>query len=377
MTQTRTGTSRERLAFAAGCFHFGVRKQAPYRLTPSQYVALVKKALERISNVNNVVAESIGDDDMTINVAEAAPTFEEAGVFLPSTHFFSLTFDIYIPHRLQQELMGGFAPLSDCSEHFRVFLKHQYHCPICFIQPLEPTDDSDPSSCVPVIREYLRKELNKGKTEIWFEALGPSPFHADFFLVPNEANGELPFTVDTSHPPGYAQVVIKYNATVLPDIESAFEEFREVAGDELDIFYEIERTDVEAYRAWDDVEELLRAVTETPERGLRERAKRYFTHSAALGRLHRTLVDFEVSRLLSTQGLERSLRTTYTGRTSPLLRTFVDSAMSDRQLFPVDQLARLVTFMEERRSKTTELVIVLAAAVIGGIAGSATTLLAQ
>lgn len=154
-------------------------------------------------------------------------------------------------------------------------------------------------------------------------------------------------------------------------------EFRDVVDDELDVFYEIKRTDVEAYRAWDDVEDLLRSVTETLEHSWRDKLKHYFTRSTEIGRLHRALVDFEVARVLTTQGLERSLRSTYTGRASPLLRTFVDRALSDRQLFPVDQLARLVTFMEERRSKTTELVIVLAAAVIGGIAGSATTLLSQ
>lgn len=372
-------TNRERLAFAVACFHFGVKKKPPYRLTPSQYVSLVKQVLERITTVNNVASESIGDEDMTIEVTDPAPTLEDSGNFLPSTDFFSLTFDIYIPHRLQQELVGVFAPSAMGSEHFRVFLRHFYHCPVCFIHPLKPTDDSDPSSCVAVVREYLKREMNKEGAEIWLEALGPSPFHADFFLQPREAAqtpGQQPFALEIAHPSGYARVVVHYDPVAFTDIESAFEELRDVIGGELDIFYEINRTDVEAYRQWNNVEELLRSVTETPHSGWRERIKRYFTHSVELGRLHRALVDFEVDRLLTTHGLERSLRSTY-ARTSPLLRSFVDSAMKNRQLFPIDQLARLVTFMEERRSKTTELVIVLAAAVIGGMAGSVTTLLAQ
>lgn len=377
----QTTTNKGRLAFAVGCFHFGVKKQPPYRLTPAQYVALVKQALERITTVNNVAADSIGDDEMTIQVDESAPSLAESGTFLPSTHFFSLTFDLYIPHRLQQELMGGFAPSVGRGEHFRVFLKHAYQCPVCFVQPLDPNDDADPSSCIAVIREYLRKSMNRDGADIWFEALGPSPFHADFFLQPvpagTEAHDSSPFTLDISHPRGYAQVIVHYDPGDFADIEHAFTEFRDTVDNELDMFYEIKRTDVEAYRAWDDVEDLLRALTDTPDRRWLDKLKHYFSHSTEIGRLHRVLVDFEVAHLLTTQALERSLRSTYTGRASSLLRTFVDGAMSDRQRFPVDQLARLVTFMEERRSKTTELVIVLAAAVIGGIAGSATTILAQ
>jgi hypothetical protein len=49
----------------------------------------------------------------------------------------------------------------------------------------------------------------------------------------------------------------------------------------------------------------------------------------------------------------------------------------DRQIFPTQHVRQLVTFLEKRRSKALELLMILSASLIGGVAGSLITLLAK
>ena len=172
------------IPFGIGCFNFGINRLPPFKLTGKQYIADLKSSLELIPNISNIkidVDESFKSIDTEIT--KPIKSIKEGfGFFPPGMSFFSLQFNIYIPFRFQEGVRGE--KLHTNTENFKVYTNTAYHFIVTYIESLDSPDNCSPSDGVFVVREFLKKQFEKIKSNIRFECLGPSPFHADFFIKP-------------------------------------------------------------------------------------------------------------------------------------------------------------------------------------------------
>ena len=172
------------IPFGIGCFNFGIKRLPPFKLTGKQYIADLKSSLELIPSISNIkidVDESF--ESIDTEVTEPIQSIEDDFGFFPSPmSSFRLQFNIFIPFRIQKELHSRKVRAN--TENFRVYTKTAYHFIVTYVELLDSLNDCTPSDGVIVVREFLKKQFKEIKSNIRFECLGPSPFHADFFIKP-------------------------------------------------------------------------------------------------------------------------------------------------------------------------------------------------
>lgn len=358
------------LAFGVACFHFGFTPNIPYFGTLGDYADKVRSALNRVQNINNVRVELAEGEDHKFAITEEVDGGIEKGQPFPLCHFFLVEFELYIPFRIQKEVFPSGEEQATGTENFKIYIRHAYDSPICFVVPVGMAETSIPSSSIPVVREFLKREMNRD-SEIKFGALGPSPMHANFYLKWQKENGGELLEVAFFRSTGYARVVISADPSAYPSLEEAFDDVRFKMSDEVDAFYAITQIDVRARFSWRKLEDDLNDLTSNVSGiELRERIRRAWGRSEKLAKLHGDLARFEASMIIGKHKIDAEVGRLYRGLTVQFIKPIIDDELADRTAFPTSQVGRLVEFLEQRRSKAVELIIVLVSAVIGGIAGS-------
>jgi hypothetical protein len=359
------------IGFGVGCFHFGVSKPGPFKMTLAEYAHEVEQALKRLPTVNNIQMRVGPDkDDVFERATEDDVVYIDDGVAVPLPSHFSLWFDVFIPRRIQDEVFPNHGAWSG-SENFQVHIRYEYDSPVAFVIPLRQSEDFEPTAAIPVVREYLARELNKESTTIRFGTLGPSPMHANFFVrqTPNQESAEIS-TFATQL--GYARVDISFNTKNL--IESKLlENAIALVADEADLFYHLESMRVFAIKEWREFQEEVDPLIESdaPEPLL----KRFRISGRAnqIQKAHRDLTMFEY-RIASNEFVgEREFEKLYSRVRVPIIKPMLEELLKGQDIFPTQHIGKLLTFLEQRRSKASELAIVVLASVLGGVAGAALT----
>jgi hypothetical protein len=361
--------------FGIGCFHFGYEKPLPYTFRRHEYARELKVALESIPAVTDVNIDlPVNDlDPQKIGVGEAPPDLNEGQGHFPPLSVCWINFQVYIPARVQQELAGKFAADETGTENFIVFLQYAYEGPVSYVLLRDSAPgDREPSTAVRVVRLFLDRELDTAKTPIRFQSLGPSPFHADcsLSLIAPAASGKGQFVVNHVHRHGYDALQFTSDH---PEYDSAIEALQGLFSElnhELGFFYWINATEAQSIRGWSEIQDQIETLLEqTEKQGVWHRLLTKLKRSRLLHDVFTSLIGFDVSRTFMLNDREQSCRQTYAS-SAGFIRSFVDTEMADAVQFPTKQITTLVGFLEQRRSKAVELLIVLIAAVVGGIAGA-------
>lgn len=365
-----------RLSFGVGSWDFGVRLAPHSKITPRQYIAILTQHLEGISSLNNLVVEPESCDEGDVTLPET--NLEQNGdtlLVLSHTLVYRIDFDLYIPDRIQQELAKDrLSSVGDLqTEHFRVHLCHAYHAPVVFIELLGDAESAHPSTAVVVVREYLRSRCDESSNGLEMKWVGPTPFHADFFLKSRLAEeGSSVLQCEKIQRPGYSKINFIYSEHVFDNVSDALEELTLKLQEEFGLFYMINTIDSQRIRCWEDIEKLLAALTERFDRvGWRRLLP---SRRASLKELSIALARFEADKIATDYTTEQAFRHTY-GRGLPtFLRDHIETAIASRFTFPTGPTAALLKFIENRRAKALELLVIIAAAVVGGITGAMITI---
>lgn len=192
-----------------GCFHFGVKKLPPFTFTGSEYLTELGEVLSKITSLTNLKINA--DDDFkkySTDITELTENLEDDDWYFPYPMILNIEFDLYIPFRIQAEITEvDEKRLSTFTENFNVKIIQSYYLPVAIIETKNPSKKNDPSNAVRIVREFIRGELSKIKSEyIRFECLGPSPFHFDCFLQPekpDEVEDEWVFDLEEKAQKGY------------------------------------------------------------------------------------------------------------------------------------------------------------------------------
>lgn len=234
---------------------------------------------------------------------------------------------------------------------------------------------SDASTAIVVVRRYLQRWLNKPSNGVVFTTVGPSPFHADFqvegYSTPNEI--DLSFQCETFETRGYAGVTFRCHSGEYSTATEACNALFYELGEELDLFYEIKRKDSDVIRQWDDVQELASDVIERFKTTGWFKFIHTLTRRSKIAELRISLVEFEERHLSYNYALNDAYRKLYESGRVMFLRKFLDDSVKSRLNFPTQQFIDLIEFLERRRSKSIEFLVILIAALIGGAAGAAIT----
>jgi len=367
------------IPFGIACFHFGIAKEPPLRYNDEQYIAELRKVLESIPNVEQIIFEDLCEGQNTpLDISEKIPDIcEEAGVF-PNWEFGKIGFSIHIPDRIQRQLL----PYSEiCTERFEISINYSFDMPVTFIKPIDPIGSCCPSDAVIVVREFLRQQFINIKSEyIRFEVLGPSPFHANCYIEPcedMESDESSPgfISKDVTTEVGYDKLIFYYNTKMFEngkDAEACI--FNEIIL-ELSFYYKIIQTRTIKIRKWAQIDEMLRdIIPRNRKKSIQDRFFEFICYSRKIKELFIAIAIFERDRIFAKEAIKNDYKDVYSDRWASHFLNFVDKARKEAETYPTKELIQLLSFLEEKRAKNMELLTLFFSAIIGGGIGAFITL---
>ena len=148
--------------------------------------------------------------------------------------------------------------------------------------------------------------------------------------------------------------------------------------DELNIYYAIRNQDSTTYSSWDDIERLFSEIVSSSEHTTWwQHIPTLRSRGCSVQELSIALARFQVQQITDDSFTERIHYEAYERGTPSYLKEYIEAGMKERPSFPTGPVADLLGFLERRRSKGLELLVILAAAIIGGVTGSLLTILAS
>jgi len=371
------------LSFGIGCFGFGVKKSPPFQLRGVEYLSQLQSALEKIPTVSEIEIEAGYDfKDIVDEVKDEIPELDESyGFFPPPGTDLEISFELYIPARIQTQLYSPIEFETQPCEKFRVTVRNSYYFPLTFVELLEDKTEYLPSSGVVVVRKFLEKQFEEiGSEFIRFESLGPSPFHADFMLCKdseNERKALHGFRCDLVQQHGYDQITFYYNASYFDTLASARDALFYELENEIALFYKIVHSDLMRMDAWDALNNRVESVL------LEQKQKGIFRICLNLARNYRELHDtaielcqFEASELGDKVEAERDFKSLFLDTATPFLEPCLKKQIESSYTYPCSQTRDILALLETRRSNLIEAIIVLISAILGGVIGSLITFFA-
>lgn len=376
------GDLMESISFGVGCFNFNVNKNPPFKFKGSTYQNDLKKFLDLIPGISNISIDFGNMENFHVNDSLEKPELQGGlGVF-PYIDFGFISFDLLIPFENQKELIktsfNEREYVFTYTEKFRVHIEYDYYLPIAYIIPLKPEKTTDTAQAVRIVREFLLDESKKLDDYIKFEVLGPSPFHADFKFKPVEKNKEKfwLFDMEIQKSKGYDEISIEYNILMIDDIWEAFSVFHYYVNSEFGLYYIFIQDKNVINKKWIGITNLVDEITEIQNQKLIKFLKNPFKYSNLLKETYLTITKFE-SYELSTKNRQKNELKELLSNEENYLGHYIKKEMGKKGEYPSKQIFSLIEFLENRRSKTTQMYVVLAASLIGGIIGSIMTMIAN
>lgn len=363
-------------AFGVGCFHFGYRKLAPFKFTASDFVKEVETALGSVQSIGDISATYDKDYDHVLTIEDEWKSLQDGHLF-PHILFFNVDFSVFIPARIQDSIFPG-ESMSELTttEKFRVSIRHGFYGPVSYIECIDPQEECDPSSAVRLLREYMSKEFAKLESSVTFEFLGPSPFHADFFIQGGDT-GDSEIRMEEIKQRGYNRIVFFHDSTSEP--EEVLEFVLDELSHELDLYYKIERIRVEMMNKGEElVEEWLKLQT-TAEKmpAVWKVPARIQLHSAARNLVLKVLT-MQAEFAVFEREIARTVDETYRKGAETYMEKYVRNEAEGLPTYPLDSILAWAQHIEQGSFKQTEIIAVVLSAIGGGIVASiATTLLSS
>lgn len=366
-----------------GCFHFAVKRKPPFKFKGLEYIKNIETSLRSIPNIDNI--EIYFDEDfrkLSLDVRGKILNLEDGEWSFPDVTFGVIKFEVYIPFRIQAKLSREKEIyLTTFTEKFKVSVYQTYHLPVAFVETVNPSQECDPSSAVQIIREFLRQEFKNLKPGIiQFECLGPSPFHANFFIkneVIEESNkANWRFKTKYLIGGGYDNIEFYFNQEVFNNPEKAKEGLIEELTYEAGFFYYIQSLHVQKMHSWREIEKILDRLIyihgkKLTKKGLRD----FFIFPHLISKAFMSIVEFKVSEFSCSDSIRNDYNDVYSHQEEEYLKSYIDEQIKKDYSYPTEDMHKLIDFLEGRRTKTIEYFIALLSAILGGAIGSILTIL--
>ncbi len=298
-----------------------------------------------------------------------------------------IEFEVYIPFRIQKQLLKRgvelLLPLETYTERFKFLLHYASYFPVTFIEPVNSSQESTPSQAVKIVREFLEQEFKNSKSDyIQFECLGPSPFHADFYIQPGETkdvnNVDWRFKVKICPKKGYDEIVFYFNPGIFTKAEEAKRaiEIEVKIQEELGFFYNIVQREVVKNHDWIKIQKLIGDLVSIHQlTGVKGFLKK-FVLLKRINDAFTSITVFEIDKIFSNYVQQKDYRYIYSEKKiETYFQSYIDKEIKKQFVCPTKQPFQLISFFEGRRIKGIENFMILISAIMGGVIGSLLTIL--
>ncbi|MBV6888829.1 hypothetical protein KWH47_14910 [Xanthomonas campestris pv. spermacoces] len=360
--------------FGVGCFHFGLSKPVPYKFEFREYIEEIHKALGALTNASNINIKADRSGSIFPDHVEISGiALRKNGVIFPNTLDMIVEFSLYIPARIQDEL-GPFKETSKATstENFHVRIKYEFQTPVAIITLINPaSEDPSPSRAVAMIRKYLDREIAKSNTEIMFDWLGPSPFHAEFSAEADPAS-DYGFVLKKIPSRGYDKINILYGKDINKNQAEAY--IYDSISSDASVFYEIIRTRSFMYRAQEKVvsqwKNLQGLIDSGEARASRGRKKILEAANLLVRESHSLMASQKVHR----QAAERVVKEHFGRGEDDFLEHYVESELKGLPEYPAQDILEWAKYIEEGLLKKKDRFNVLLTGMLGGLIGALATI---
>ncbi len=369
-------------SFGVGCLHFSISDKRQGNITVQGYIDEVVRVLEQLTTVSDI--DYSFDEDVKgeeIEVSAPNPQLQNGQPCYPRIPIYNLEFNLYIPFRVQANLINTVEEYVDTgTENFKVYFKHDWYGPLSYIECIDTLSDSSPSTAVHIVREYLSKEIEVLDSFLKADFIGPSPFHADFFLLLDEeskSDESKVFRLEHARIPAYDRLTFRFSRNDFESEDAALAVLMDELSDELAYFYDLKVKDSRRIHEWQEIQETMHSILEFENEDSKLRIKDKFLRRPKL--FHKVFRDIGLFR--GQDIFDKSLREQHyasiykSEKYSTYLGVFIDKELSEWQAYPIQETIDLLKYFDQKSSKSFELTIVFIAAVMGGIVGALITVL--
>ena len=366
-------------AFGVGCFHFALKDNMEKEITVQEYMDEIKKSIQSLTSASEfkISAAEYGRDKK-INTSAPNPKINDGEPCYPAIEFLNLSFVLYIPSRIQAELIRVPETVLDTrTERFKITMIHEWNGPVSYVECLSAEPHTHPSTAVQVVREYLTKEFSKIDTFLVYDLLGPSPFHADFYLqsqAPQEEK-QTKFILNEIKSPAYNTLNFNYYNTDYPDEEKALHSLYDTISDELSFYYELNRESQHNFERWLEIQETTHTILlHEEQKKWRHLPKRLIEKPKLFKKVFKDIGLFKGHQIFAKGTMETNYASIYkNGKTEYYLKSYIDQEISERTQYPLNETSELISYFDQKNSRTFELITIVSAAILGGMTGSIIT----
>jgi hypothetical protein len=366
-------------SFGIGCFHLSTRVKVPSEFDVAHYAQMIREFLGSIETVEDFSVEE-EEGERTFQVTEAPISMREGGLF-PGSVLRSVDFSLRIPQRTQLDIIksihGSEVAFTETgTEQFSVRTEYFYYGPVTVVEckEVEHAGANSPSEAIIIVREYLKRKANEFASDVLFEVVGPSPFHANFFVIEDD-EVKKSFVVDHDASPGYDRIA--FRVTPQPGISRTIWLLDRI-GTPLSYFYSLERMRSALIREWSTVKKRWGDVCGDEPTGAIDRFRSLRKRRANIADLLRGINSFRVGTVLKDQEAKFGRAEISKYELPEFLEKHITDATEETFVrYPTEEMLELVRFNEERGARWLDRASVFFAAIMGGMIGAAITLLTQ
>ena len=365
-------------SFGIGCFHFAPIVTVPCRFEIQEHVQEIQRFLDSLETVER---RSVLGETGSIELTEQ-PTTMDTGGFFPGQHLMLVEFTVRIPNRVQTQIMKSVRGQDyDYSgigtERFKITIRYYFHGPFTVVECLEASENSveGPSDAVIIVREYLKDKVDEFGAELRFETVGPSPFHADFYVYVADSNKS--FRVDHQPSYGYDRVSIQVGPELFKNVTLWIQE---TMGHDFSFFYSLSRIRAQRMEAWESIETAWSKVKSIlDQKSVMSRVRDSLGGRTSTDELIRDIIDFRAVEVFERQQAEsQRLQLSRSGACPDFLKQSVKEGFDETfSRYPTSEMLSLAAFCETKSAKRSDRRALLYAAVAGGIVGSLVTMLTR
>ncbi len=342
-------------------------------MTQADFFEAVRRCLAGIEGISALaIALDERDEDNVLKIEPHDEDPEEVYVG-PHASFAEISFNLAIPAEVQREVNSRSGYRAQ-PEGFRVRLGYGWQTPVSCVEVVGGGPDPRPCWGARTVYLYLKREVDRSAEKLTFACIPPIFTHAEFFLYPSEQSRDTPFWLRSHTIPAYHRFEYYFHPAEVVDPVSQF--FFEAQG-EVDLYYRANDDSRRATVAWAAISESVTALTDSQQASKRLNLLGTARRGSAIRQAAISLTRFAADKQLSNFDLDRQALNMYAGGTRRFAKELIHQELADRPDYPVEQFSQLVQMFESGRVVELQIVVALAASLVGAVIGAATTLIAS
>ncbi|MFE3601823.1 hypothetical protein [Streptomyces sp. NPDC059142] len=289
-----------------------------------------------------------------------------------------LKFKVTIPTRVQADVARGrkVGEVEDFIVRTYFSRRHPVSFAVCEGSGTLP---ANPSASLMVVREFLNREIGKlNSPNVRLRKIGPSPFHANFFLKKGTKEGaqELSDRISVSvkkRQIGYDEFVFNYDANQC-DHNEALREVFEWAIPELEIFY---TTAVQKSAAIGrsissmKLAEDLAKTYSTP--GIISYLRRAIRNKRELLKLRLFLLQSRLQGVHELRRAEEGIQRVYSERQIQILKTYTEKVMNESYSEEIETAEKTLDVLDAQHTQEVQRLTTFCTSLLGVVVGALLT----